>query len=101
MTGQLIGKKIGKGTIFLYLMCMYINTNKNVLFYTKFTLQFRIKDWLPGTMFFAMNIIGGILVFFVPEPVGKGLSISAAEIESYPLGLTKEEKTDLKEQRKS
>ena len=48
-----------------------------------------------------MNILGGILVFFVPETLGRGLPISAAEIESYPLDLTKEEKIDLKEQRKN
>ena len=59
-------------------------------------LQFRLVNWLPGTVFGAVSIIGGFCAFFLPETVGRNLPLTVEEIASWTRTLTKEEKAEFK-----
>lgn len=50
-----------------------------------------IQSWIPGAIFGALGMVGGVLIFWCPETLGQPLMSSHVEVERYYSGRNRRE----------
>ena len=59
------------------------------------SFQYRSYRWAPGTIFGICALISGLLTLFLPETLGRDLPTSVEEVSSWPITISKEERSVL------